>query len=113
MKSVSIICGFIAILMSSTYMDGLTIIQSVVWVMDIFAACENFLESHCDREHVIFSFSLRQEMMDIAILSGVVVGVLLRYASLILVDGRRLCPKIGCCHLTMLGIHARNQRPYS
>ena len=52
-------------------------------------------------------------MMDIAFLSGVVVGVLLRYASLILVDGRRLCPKIGSCHLTMLGIHSCNQRPYS
>jgi hypothetical protein len=38
----SIICRFIAILMSSTYMDGMTIIQSVLWVMDIFAACEKF-----------------------------------------------------------------------
>lgn len=55
----------------------------------------NFLDPHCDREHVIFLFSLRQEMMDIAFLSDVVVGVLLRYASLILVDGTRLSPKIG------------------
>ena len=52
-------------------------------------------------------------MMDIAFLSGVVVGVLLEDASLILVGGRRLCPKTGYCHLTMLNIHACSQRPCS